>query len=68
VAACRVPALANNIRHSGVKITVLHTLSKLDTAESLELLKKMNGDRDVDVRNEALRFLRLREGSGKQQR
>jgi HEAT repeats len=46
--------------NTGVKITVLHALGKMDSPESLDLLKKMSADRDERVRNEALRYLELR--------
>jgi hypothetical protein len=46
--------------YSGVKISVLHSLGKMDTQESLELLKKMSRDSSESVRNEAVRYLKLR--------
>lgn len=45
----------------GVKITVLHALGKIDTPESLELLQKMSADQDKVVRDEALRYLSIRD-------
>lgn len=49
-----------NDPNSGVRITVLHALGKMDTPESLALLTKMSQDSDNMVRNEALRYLGLR--------
>jgi hypothetical protein len=49
-----------NDPYSGVRITVLHALGKMDTPESLALLTKMSQDSDNVVRDEALRYLRLR--------
>jgi hypothetical protein len=43
-----------------VRIDVLHALGKMDSAESLELLRKMSTDTNETVRNEALRYLKLR--------
>ena len=43
-----------------VRITVLHELGEMNSAESLKLLKKMSKDSDKDVRSEALRYLKLR--------
>jgi HEAT repeat protein len=44
----------------GVRIDVLHALGKMDTPESLEMLWKMADDANEIVRNEALRYLKLR--------
>ncbi len=44
-----------------VRMTVLHELGRMDSAKSLNLLKKMSKDPDKDVRKEALRYLKLRE-------
>ncbi len=43
-----------------VRIDVLHALGKVDSAESLELLRKMSTDANEVLRNEALRYLKLR--------
>ena len=43
-----------------VRIDVLHALGKMDSADSLELLRKMTNDTNETVRNEAQRYLRLR--------
>ena len=43
-----------------VRIDVLHALGKMDSAASLELLRKMTNDNNETVRNEALRYLKLR--------
>lgn len=43
-----------------VRITVLHALGKMDSQESLELLKRMTEDPDESVRKEAQRYLKLR--------
>lgn len=43
-----------------VRIDVLHALGKMDSAESLDLLRKMSTDTNETVRNEALRYLKLR--------
>ena len=44
--------------YQGVRIDVLHALGKMDTPESLEMLKKMSHDPDKIVRDEALRYLK----------
>lgn len=44
----------------GVRVTVLHALGKMDTPESLDMLKKMTNDTNTMVRDEALRYLTLR--------
>ena len=44
----------------GVRVDVLHALGKMDTPESLEMLQKMSKDADKIVRDEALRYLKLR--------
>jgi hypothetical protein len=46
--------------YDGVRITVLHALGKMDSDESLELLKRMTEDPDESVRKEAQRYLKLR--------
>ena len=46
--------------YSGVRVTVLHALGKMNSVESLALLRKMTQDPDEGVRSEALRYLRLR--------
>ncbi len=43
-----------------VRIDVLPALGKMDSAESLELLRKMSTDANETVRNEAQRYLKLR--------
>ena len=43
-----------------VRIDVLHALGKMKSAEALELLRKMSTDSNETVRNEALRYLKLR--------
>ncbi|MHC4248117.1 MAG: HEAT repeat domain-containing protein [Planctomycetota bacterium] len=47
--------------YDGVRITVLHALAKMDSEESLELLKRMAEDPDESVRGEATRYLNLRQ-------
>ena len=42
-----------------VRIDVVHALGKIETPESLEMLKKMSHDPDKIVREEALRYLKL---------
>jgi len=49
-----------NDPYDGVRITVLHALGKMDSEESLELLRRMAKDADETVRNEAKRYLKLR--------
>jgi hypothetical protein len=49
-----------NDPYDGVKLTVLHALSKMDTPESLELIRRMTRDRDPTVAQEAQRYLNLR--------
>lgn len=44
----------------GVRIDVLHALGKMDTPESLQMLRKMADDANELVRNEALRYIDLR--------
>ncbi|MBC8869213.1 MAG: HEAT repeat domain-containing protein [Planctomycetes bacterium] len=44
----------------GVRIDVLHALGKMDTPESLQMLRKMADDANKLVRNEALRYIDLR--------
>ena len=44
----------------GVRVDVLHVLGKMDTPESLEMLKKMSHDPEKIVADEALRYLKLR--------
>ena len=44
----------------GVRINVLHCLGKMDTPESLQMLRNMADDADEMVRNEALRYIGLR--------
>jgi hypothetical protein len=41
-----------------VRLDVLHALGKMDSADSLELLRKMTSDNNAIVRNEALRYLK----------
>ena len=43
-----------------VRIDVLHALGRMDSEESLDLLRKMSTDTNETVRNEALRYLKLR--------
>jgi hypothetical protein len=49
-----------NDPYDGVKLTVLHALSTMDTPESLSLLRQMATDRDPTVAQEAQRYLKLR--------
>ena len=44
----------------GVRIDVLHGLGTMDTPESLQMLRNMADDANEIVRNEALRYLKLR--------
>lgn len=46
--------------YHGVRISVLHELGKMDTPDSQELLRKLAGDRDPTVAQEAQRYLQLR--------
>lgn len=43
-----------------VRLDVLHALGRMDTPESLELIKKMTADKSDMVRGEAERYLELR--------
>jgi len=52
-------------RYYGVRIDVLHALGKMDTPESLQMLRKMADDANEIVRNEALRYIDLRSNSPK---
>ena len=49
----------------GVRIDVLHALGKMDSPESLQMLRKMADDANEIVRNEALRYIDLRSNSPK---
>lgn len=46
---------------TAVRITVIQAAARMDTPESLELLKRHTQDADTTVRDEAVRLLRLRE-------
>ncbi len=51
---------------TAVRITVIQAAARMDTPESLELLKRHTRDADATVRDEAVRLLKLREdGSAK---
>jgi len=45
---------------SSVRHSVVRTLGKMDSAESLRMLEQMSKDSDEGVRKEALRYLKLR--------
>ena len=47
--------------YMGVRLTVLQTAARMDTPESLALLKRRTQDADEMVRGEAVRLLELRE-------
>jgi hypothetical protein len=49
-----------NHSDAGVRLDVLHVLGRMDTPESLELIKKMTADQSQMVRGEAERYLKLR--------
>jgi HEAT repeat protein len=57
-----------NDPYYGVRLSVLHVLGKMDTPESLEMIKKMTKDSDKRLRDEALRYLKLRTDDGKRGR
>lgn len=46
--------------NDAVRINVLHALGKMDTPESLEMIRTMTNDRAEMVRDEAKRYLKLR--------